>query len=500
MQWMRVAHPAMFATWIALALYTSMYFVLALALTRKLDRKGVPLWLSVPVVWVAFEYCRAHFPTGFSWLEPLGSQHLIGFGWYFLGYTQHDYLSLVQVSDITGVYGVSLLILWVNVALFSWLTRTPSSRLLMPTVLASVGVIGSIAYGMMRFDHPPFEEGPRVAALQGNIPQDLKMKKGDELLQPYMNLWAKAAFPTDGSARPDLTIWPETSCPDDWIWEMTPDGKGMRGRLASGTERGSDLERAIDQKYDALLSVLGPLAPAGGLAPIFNSGYFGAVLFGVNTLELNPHTGDWKYNSAVMFDHGQYVSRYDKMHLVPFGEYVPLGSIFPWLQNFTPYKHDYSCKPGELWTRFPLKKGDRTYHFAVIICYEDSEPVLARQYVKSSGEPAVDFFVNISNDGWFRGTEEHEQHLAICRFRAIETRRSIVRAVNMGISAIIDPDGRVIALPGESWSKSKAMEGIVVGNVPIGSGETLFARFGDWLPIGCWLVIFVGMVWGRRRT
>ena len=129
---------------------------------------------------------------------------------------------------------------------------------------------------------------------------------------------------------------------------------------------------------------------------------------------------------------------------------------------FTPYEKDYSCRPGTHWTRFPLpsRQRRRTYTFACLICYEDSDPYLARQYVAS--EP-VNFLVNISNDGWFDGTEEHEQHLAICRFRAVEARRAMVRAVNMGISAVIDPDGRVIALPGETWSESKKMEGVVGG-------------------------------------
>ena len=108
----------------------------------------------------------------------------------------------------------------------------------------------------------------------------------------------------------------------------------------------------------------------------------------------------------------------------------------------------------------------------------------------------VDFLVNISNDGWFDGTEEHEQHLAICRFRAIETRRSVVRAVNMGISAVIDPDGRVIELPrkldeqgqptipAQSWSGSKKVEGVVLSAVPIDTRQTLYARLGDWVAGG----------------
>jgi apolipoprotein N-acyltransferase len=190
------------------------------------------------------------------------------------------------------------------------------------------------------------------------------------------------------------------------------------------------------------------------------------------------------------------------MHLVIFGEYVPFKETLPWMQTFTPYENDYSCRPGEHWTRFPLTTADgRDYRFACLICYEDSDPYLARQYVRH--EP-VDFLINISNDGWFDGTEEHEQHLAICRFRAVETRRSIVRAVNMGISAVIDPDGRVVALPAESWSASKKVEAVVAANVPLDDRESWYARLGDWIPATCWGLLLLGhftwVIRNRRRT
>src|SRR6185312_5673022 len=191
--------------------------------------------------------------------------------------------------------------------------------------------------------------------------------------------------------------------------------------------------------------------------------------------------------SALLIDaHGMKFGRYDKMHLVPFGEYVPFKETLPWMQTFTPYENDYSCRPGRRWMRFPLALGSADsasrLTFGCLICYEDSDPYLARHYVATD---PVDFLVNISNDGWFDGTEEHEEHLAICRFRAIETRRSVVRAVNIGISGIIDPDGRVVALPGPTWAESKKVAAVVRGPVPLGTGTTLYARFGDWLPLAC---------------
>jgi apolipoprotein N-acyltransferase len=141
-------------------------------------------------------------------------------------------------------------------------------------------------------------------------------------------------------------------------------------------------------------------------------------------------------------------------------------------------------------------KDGRTFTFGCLICYEDSDPYLARQYVTS--EP-VNFLVNISNDGWFDGTEEHEQHLAICRFRAIEARRAIVRSVNMGISGVIDSDGRVVALPDPDWSKSKKTEAVVTHVVPIDNRSPLYATLGDWIPAACWLAALVGWLLAMRK-
>jgi apolipoprotein N-acyltransferase len=204
------------------------------------------------------------------------------------------------------------------------------------------------------------------------------------------------------------------------------------------------------------------------------------------------------------------------MNLVPFGEFVPFRHTFPWMQNFTPYENDYSCTPGEAFTRFeftaaaPGKRDeaneDQLYRFGVLICYEDSDPTMARQYNPwaRTGEP-VDFLVNISNDGWFNGSEEHEQHLAIARFRAVECRRTLLRAVNMGISAVIDPDGRIKEMPNfaeEGWAASKQVAGTVTADIPLDTRGSMYAALGDWLPLLCWLLMATLLLngWVRRRT
>ncbi len=229
---------------------------------------------------------------------------------------------------------------------------------------------------------------------------------------------------------------------------------------------------------------------------------------------------------------GRAGGRYDKIHRVPFGEYVPLRDWLPWMNTFAPYDFDYSVWPGQESTRFALSDAalGRRFTFGVLICYEDTDPDIARPYGGGDGQPAADFLLNISNDGWFDGTSEHDEHLAICRFRAIECRRSVARSVNMGISAVIDSNGRVLRpqplphpeakadpndrvwtvpmqrggtteLPVSAWRDFKKVPGVLLAVIPLDDRVSLYARWGDWLPWLCWGLIAVGFVFAMlRRT
>lgn len=489
-QWIRVAHETMYGAWIFLAICCSIFLVMTLAIIRKLDRTGVPLWLSAPIGFIAMEYFRSHFPTGYTWMEMFNARHPIGFGWYMIGHTQHDLVQLIQISDITGVYGVSFLVVLVNAAIWqiiereTWARRTlvhsgpvPPKRF-GPSLIAASLLVCTFVYGAMTSGGPKtFEKGPSVALIQGNLEQDIKNQNGKAMWEHFEKL-ADQAAQVGSREKPDLIVWPETSLPFGWT-DMVP--------TMSIAEVSAEFGRAY--KLSRLdMTELSLRWPTN-------------TLYGVGARQWEADRREWRYNSALLVDsQGTPVARYDKIHLVPLGEYIPFPETFPFLKSFTPYEGDYSCRPGESYTRFPLPIGEKTYHFACLICYEDTDASLARQYVRPGAE-GVDFFVNISNDGWFKGTAEHEQHLAICRFRAIETRRSVVRAVNMGISAIIDPNGRVVALPGETWSSSKKVEGIVRGSVPLDTRTSLYARLGDWLPLCGWGVFAGSIVWGfvRRR-
>src|SRR5262249_11592277 len=136
-----------------------------------------------------------------------------------------------------------------------------------------------------------------------------------------------------------------------------------------------------------------------------------------------------RYNSAVLIaPDGRVAGRYDKIHRVPLGEYVPLRDVLPSVivKALEPYDFEYDITAGRAHTRFPLKTAAGAYTFGAVICYEDTMPDRARPY---GVPPAADFVVNPSNDGWFNGSAEHEEHLAICRFRAVESRRAYARAV-----------------------------------------------------------------------
>jgi apolipoprotein N-acyltransferase len=250
------------------------------------------------------------------------------------------------------------------------------------------------------------------------------------------------------------------------------------------------------------------------------------ALLGMNAAVAGPDRQIRSYNSAILLDReGRWQGRYDKVHRVPFGEYIPVRSCLPFLSRLAPYDFDYEVEPGEQFTRFVLPVGRKRYSFGVMICYEDTNPEMARPYAQN--EP-VDFLLNISNDGWFDGTSEHDQHLALCRFRAVETRRAVARAVNMGISAVIDSNGRVLAprlrkreemvvekrrvtvpvwevpqsaesLPVSAWGEYKKVAGVLVARLPLDGRGSFYAREGDWFAAGCLVALAAALARARLR-
>jgi apolipoprotein N-acyltransferase len=499
LQWMRVADYRMYATWAGLAMYCSLFFPVAIAVVRRLDRKTrLPLIISFPAVWTALEYFRGNFLSGFSW--------------YFLGHSQHDWLHVTQISDVGGAYAVTFLVAAVNALVLEGLqaqrwfrsllvlpdpARAGRRRLVVESIVVVLLLSGAIGYGSWRLEQTSGGPGPRIALLQGNTPQSARNDVSSEATAEGMfNQYAELSDRAMATAPPPaLLIWPETSFPG--FWSESPAGHPDEGSRRFARE--------------------------------FARRWHSNVLLGLNAQIVEPSkavidkfedatvvTKLW-YNSALLIGKdGKTHGRYDKIHRVPFGEYVPLREVFPWMDWFAPYDFDYSVRAGERLTLFPLE----AYRFGALICYEDTDPYLARQYVETPSGEKADFLVNISNDGWFNGTSEHEEHLAICRFRAIECRRAVVRSVNMGISAIVDSNGRVLpprqsgspapdgqgqvwevsagednqSWPISKWHELKKTSAVVSGSVPIDRRVSVYARFGDWLPGTCWVVVIVALV------
>jgi apolipoprotein N-acyltransferase len=520
LQWMRVADPRMYATWLTLAPYCSLYFLLALFLLRRLDRATpLPLTLTLPLVWTFLEFFRARFIGGFaSWW--LGShQHDIpgGFGWYFLGYSQHAFLELIQVADLVGVFGVGFLISAVNGLLFeslavrAWFRRwVPTSSpvrcsrmSLLSQALALGLLLGAVLlYGSWRLGQEVGKPGPRLALMQGNLDQRIRNQATDagndlrKSAQATMREHYETLSDLAAEQKPDLIVWPETSYPS--YWEEIAPGK--------------------------------PEPHSQELARELTSHSGCPILLGANACVRCNDLRIRFYNSAVLLDaQGRWQGRYDKTHRVPFGEYIPVRNWLPFLNALAPYDFDYSVQPGEQFTRFPLMKGTQRASFGVMICYEDTDPVMARPYGGSDGSPPADFLINISNDGWFQGTSEHDEHLAICRFRAIECRRAVCRAVNMGISALIDSSGRVLRpqarpvewrrpgevseefslweiepgtkeqLPVAEWANYKKVAGVLLATVPLDDRSSFYARTGDWLPCVCGGGVLLALLLSRVR-
>ncbi len=216
-------------------------------------------------------------------------------------------------------------------------------------------------------------------------------------------------------------------------------------------------------------------------------GFRTPLLFGAITVKEDAEGGSKQayYNSALLLDvDGRVLGRYDKNYLLIFGEYLPFSDWFPFLKDWFPEAGDF--RPGKTVEVFELGKT----RIGVMICYEDIIPAFTRRL----HDKAPHFLVNITNDAWFGKTTEPYQHLALATFRAIENRRFLVRATNTGVSAIVDPVGRVI------HETSLERPEVLVADVALLQGETIFQRYGDWFAWGCCglAVVFLAASWFRR--
>ncbi|QEH38201.1 Apolipoprotein N-acyltransferase [Aquisphaera giovannonii] len=468
-QWLRLTDDTAWLAWLAMATFLSLWWPTFLGLCRvAVFRLRVPLMMAAPIIWVGLEYFRAHVLTGFPW--------------YYLGHSQYRFLPLIQIADTTSALGVSFLVALVNACVVDLITlpllyATPRGPRLRPRQAVGIAIAGglvlaAVGYGSVRIASSSFRDGPRVALLQTNFEQRYKMGAEPELIRESIGrLVEKAAA---GTPRPDLIVWPETAYPYRFIMvdpavpadEMKRQVAAVAG--ARSVESWLDFRRWNDE-------VLHGLADATGVA----------MLVGTTAHEHTP-TRMNKYNSAILFEpHAASVHAYHKIHLVPFGEYIPFFQSMPWLRALTPYGDDYipTLTFGQDATIIPFGP----YRLAVGICFEDTVPHVIRRFFAEANGPEPDVLVNMSNDGWFHESEELDMHLAVSVFRAVEHRVPLVRAVNTGISALVDGNGRI------RESLGRGIEGVLSVAVPLDDRSSAFTALGDWLGLSC-LAVAIGLV------
>ena len=400
---------------------------------RWLEERGLPaVWLA-PALWVALEWLRSWFFIGFPWAD--------------LGYSQYRHHDLVQIVEVTGVYGVSAILVFFNVVLATLLrTPPPGVRRLVPALVVLTVLVGGVPlWGRWRAAQvaalPPAGT-LRVAIVQGNVEQDHKWDPAyqDDTMSRYRTLTIDAA-----TEHPDLVVWPETATP---FFFQEP-----------GPRRESILELAADTHASLLFG-----------SPAFRQNERGKLD------ELN--------RAYLVSPDGWERASYDKIQLVPFGEYVPYAHILFFVNRIV--EAIGTVVPGDRTTVFPLP-GAR---FGVLICYEDVFPALTRRFI----DGGADFLVNVTNDAWYGPTSAPHQHLAQATIRAVENRVPLVRAANTGISAIVDPDGRI------RW-RSPLFETLQhVDEIAWPGVRTFYTRFGDVFAWVCAAISTLAIAWGVTRA
>ncbi|MBF0224763.1 MAG: apolipoprotein N-acyltransferase [Desulfobacterales bacterium] len=402
-----------------LALYLSLYIALFCCLITKFCLTSKNIQVYTPIIWILLEYLRGKLLTGFPWL--------------LLGYSQFERLNLIQVSDIFGVYGISFLIIFVNVSLFIvflHLTKIKWKFLQINKKDSTLSIIicfflflSSLLYGkwqIYNFDKKTFPL-LKAAVIQGNIDQSAKWDYvvQEQNLNKYISLSKSAKI-----SKPDIIVWPETAA-------------------------------SFYYKNNAYLSAL-----LDANIRAINTNF----IIGSPSFERKQNETILYFNSAYLINNYATVEgRYDKVHLVPFGEYVPLKKILPFIEKIVENIGDFSNgKKGEILYLNNAKIG-------VQICYEVIFPELSSAIVRNG----ANVIVNITNDAWFGFSSAPFQHFSMVVFRAIENKKSVIRSANTGISGFIDPLGRIISF------SPLFVESMLVENVPLVENQTFYSKHGD---------------------
>jgi len=405
-----------------LALYCALYFVpMAVVVAAGVQRWGTRSWrinlrlmFAATMVWVASEYLRSFLFTGFPWNA--------------LGVSQYSNLAIIQIAEWGGVYIVSAALVWMNAAVFITLrqythgTRTKQYRPHVELMLGLLPIALAAAHGMSTLlNRPPLRQSMRVVLVQPNIPQSAKWddQKDQEILNRLEELTSAALQLEDI----DLVIWPETALPGFVHFDRS--SYLLVKRMAA----------------------LGAPLLVGSMDVVFSG------------------AGRTYYNSSILFDtNGVEVAKYNKQHLVPFGEYVPFPGL---MRKFTPLDIDFGG--GRESTLFRLR-GQAA--FSTLICFEDIVAPLSVKAVRNNAR----WLVNQTNDGWFDPSSQSEQHVAHAVFRCIENRVPMARCCNTGITCTIDAFGAV------QRKLAPRIQGFTTTEIhprPLGLKKTFYTRNGD---------------------
>lgn len=402
---------------------------------RWFEIRGLPAVWIAPALWVTLEWARGWF--------------FIGFPWGALGYTQYRHHALLQMVEVTGVYGISAVLVLFNTTVESVLRRrgVGVQRALPALVTLTVLMVGLPAIGRWRAEairtHRPAGH-LRIGIAQGNVEQDHKWDPAyqGETLARYRDLTSAAAHAEGGP--PTVMLWPETATP---FFFQDP-----------GALREAVLETAVDNRVFLLFGSPAYFQSGGGRLEQLNRAYL-----------VSPE--------------GRELGTYDKMQLVPFGEYVPYAKLLFFVDKIVVAAGALS--PGRTASVLEVPGG----RLGPLICYEGIFPALTRRFVAGG----ADVLVNVTNDAWYGRSSAPYQHLAQAAVRAVENRVPLVRAANTGISAVVDPDGRI------RWQSALFEPAWHVADVTWPGITTFYTRFGDVFAWTCGLVTLAAIVVGLRR-
>ena len=442
--------------WLALSAYCALYPAVWVWLCWKMfpgksdaDQFVATNWLrrlawafTAGAVWTALEFARGLLLTGFPW--------------NFVGASQYQLTALIQIAAITGIYGVSFLVVWTSASLCGAavaLAQRPSAQSFWTGAgLPLLAVVVAASFGVSKLTAVPTPAKElKVALVQPGIPQTEIWDSTRDMarFQTVLDLSERALAP-----KPQLLLWPESAVPD-----LTPEVQQSIGQLV--------------HKHETWLVFCAGTAEqsAGGATEFFNSALF-----------CGPD--------------GALESIYNKRRLVIFGEYVPLVRWLPFLKWFTPVGGDTTAgdRPVQFEIRNPSAK------MSVLICFEDMFPQEARAHV----DPDTDFLVNLSNDGWFGHGAEQWQQAASGIFRAVENGVPLLRCTNDGLTCWADAQGRVRQIYSDSGNVYGP--GFIIAQVPLlapqDHRQTFYNRHGDWFPCSCsgiGLLWLAATLWNRKK-